>query len=310
MSSKIGVPGHFVQDVTLAQIFSGFLSLGDVCRFDSAICSKNRRPLFLKCIKSCIFLGDKNKDFGPSTILWLQRRSIRIRHLKCGLIDDDTAMTISSFGSCLHWLSLSDWVLSTLGDRVTNPYITDVGIVCLAESCAELRYVTDNSIIKLAELCPNLCSLNVSYCSKITDLSIVRLADGCPHLQSLAISNCCKITDISVVRLAEKCPDLHSLSHCHLMKDDSIIKLVEKYPNLQSLVISNCHHISDASILRLADGCPQLCSFKMTGCSKVTDISVVRLAEKCHHIHTLEISNFDIDQSLLTLFPNLGLIIS
>jgi hypothetical protein len=282
---EMNVLGHCVPDTVFADIFSGFLSLGDVCRFDSAICSKNRRPLFLKCIESCIFLGDKDKTFGSSAILWLQRRSIRIRHLKCGLIDDDIAMTISRFGSCLHWLSLGVW---NFNNRVTNYSITDVGILRLAKGCVELRcldvslchYVTDIGIVKLAELCPNLYSLSVSYCSKITDIGI----------------------------LAEKCPNLHSLdiSHCQLIKDNSIIRLAEKCFNLHNLSITGCHNMSDASILRLADGCPQLCSLKMKSCPRVTERSIVRLAEKCHHIHTIKISHVNISTSL---FPNRRLII-
>lgn len=51
-------------------------------------------------------------------------------------------------------------------------------------------------------------------------------------------------------------------------------------------------------------------NLKIRRCPMVTERSRVRLAEKCHHIHTLEISNFDINRSLLTLFSNIGLIIS
>lgn len=123
---EMDVLGHFVSDTIFADIFSWFLSLGDVCWSDSAIYCKNRRPLFLNCTKSFIFLGDKGENFGSLAILWLQRRSIKIRHLKCGTINDDTAMIISSFGSCLHWLSL----------ECRDGYhcrITDMGIFKLEE---------------------------------------------------------------------------------------------------------------------------------------------------------------------------------
>lgn len=113
MSIESDVLGHFVPNTILCQIFSQFLSLKDVCRFDTAMRNKYRRLIFLECISSefCIWLGDKDRDLGSRAIFWLKNRSVKVRHLKCSQITDDIAEVISGFGSCLHWLSIYDGMM-------------------------------------------------------------------------------------------------------------------------------------------------------------------------------------------------------
>lgn len=108
MSSKADVLGYFVPTALLSQIFSTLLSLEDICRFDSAICNKIKRLLYLECIQSasCICVGEKDQDLSSNAISWLRYRSIKIRHLKCSRINDDIAIKIGAFGSCLRLLSI------------------------------------------------------------------------------------------------------------------------------------------------------------------------------------------------------------
>jgi hypothetical protein len=128
MSSKSEVLGYFIPATILSELFSELLSLEDVCRFDTAICNKKKRPLFLECVssESCLFLGDSDQDLSCNAISWLKNRSIGIKHLKCSHITDDVAVKICSIGSCLHWLSIRD------GNMTDKNMIKIIGIyVCL-----------------------------------------------------------------------------------------------------------------------------------------------------------------------------------
>ncbi len=189
MSLKSGeVLGYLVPNVILFQIFSKLLSIEDICRFDSAICNKKRRPLFLEIVGSefCIFLGDKDRDFSSHAISWLISRSIKIRHLKCDRVCTDTAAQICSFVRTLHWLSIQD------------------------------IHLTHYSLDIIVSVCPNLQSLELLECGfgllgSINDYSVIRIVEECPHLCSLDLTWNTNITDKSIVKLAEKCPKLLNL---------------------------------------------------------------------------------------------------
>jgi hypothetical protein len=151
MSYESDVLGCFVPNAQLSLIFSDYLSVVDIPRFDTAICNRSRRPQFLQIIRSesCVWLGNKERNFNCNAIIWLYNRSIKIRHLKCGGITNDTALMIGRFGGCVHWLLI-------YGSMINNI-----------------------SMMKIIKGCPNLRSFNLSECKEITDLSIVALSEEC-----------------------------------------------------------------------------------------------------------------------------------
>lgn len=281
MSSKIDVLGYFIIDALLPEIFSVLLSLKDICRFDTALCNKKKRLLFLDCIRSesCIWLGDKDRDFNSTMISWLNTRSIKIRRLKCTRISNTIAMKVGHIGSTLHWLSLKD------------------------------RNMIDESLCKIIDGCPNLQSVELNECRNITDESIIRLIETCPHLNSLDLTCCYKTTDLSVVSLAYRCPDLYSLNldRCNNITDSSIIELADKCANLNTLNLSRLY-VTDVSIIRIAEKCPHLHCLDVSNCFNITDTSMIRLAAGCPHLERLNLSNCNgITMStikLKELFPN------
>jgi hypothetical protein len=281
MSSNLDILGYFMPDAILPLIFSELLSLQDICRFDRALCNKKKRLLFLDCIRSesCIWLGDKDRDFNSNMISWLNSRSIKIRRLKCNRISNTIAVKVGHIGSSLHWLSIKD------------------------------RNMTDENLGKIIDGCPNLQSVELYECRNITDDSIIRLIEMCPHLNSLDLTCCYKTTDLSVVSLAEQCPDLYSLNldRCNNVTDSSITELAEKCSNLNTLNLSRLY-VTDISITRLAENCPHLHCLDVSNCYNITDSSMLILAEKCHHLQRLNLSNCTgITMSmtkLKELFPN------
>jgi hypothetical protein len=284
MASEFDILGLFVPNAILSEVFSQLLLLQDICQFDSAICSKNRRNVFLEFIRSecCIFLGDKDRTFNSNAISWLHIRSLKIRHLKCDLITDDISSKIGDMGCCLHWLSLKD------GD------LKEENVITIIDSCPNLQSVelsrslgssssnvniTDSSIIRIVERCPHLHSLNLAGISHITDTSIIRVAERYPNLVSLSLIGSFLITDKSVIKIAEICANLYSLKlkGCTLITDRSIVRIAEKCPNLHYLNLRGCHHITDTSIVGIAEGCPNLHRLDLLHCARITTASVVRL---------------------------------
>lgn len=96
--------GHFVPNAISSIIFSEFLSIDDISRFDIAICDKRKRLAYLECIKAESFVvqGNKDRDFKAHLISWMKTRSIKIRQLKCSRITDRIAAKIAHFGSRLQ----------------------------------------------------------------------------------------------------------------------------------------------------------------------------------------------------------------
>jgi hypothetical protein len=316
----------FVPDVILFQIFSGLLSLKDVCRFDSAICNRRNRSLFLGVIGSCVFLGDKDQNFSSRGISWLKYRSIRIRQLRCSQITDNLARKIAEFGSSLYWISinghdrgLSDTGIIRLAEGCPRLHsldvgacgITDIGLIRISEMCPDLHELnvagceklTDASIIRLVSGCPNLCDLDLSFCLGLTDSGVVTLSKGLPNMTSLKIGTN-NFTDVSVIALAEYCHDLQILhiGYCPDITDDGIITLTEGCPKIRNLDIS-CDivmvrdvegfvsNITDASVVRILDAYPDLHSLFLNGCIHITDVNLIHLAEKSSNINSLHLSD-------------------
>jgi hypothetical protein len=176
-----------------------------------AICDHEKRPGFLDCMRfhSCIWPGDKKRLVGSEEMLWLSSRNIKIRHLNCRALTDNTAVIIADFGIHLKWL------------KIDEPYVNDI---CL---------------VRIAECCPNLKSLNLSSCNDLTDISVIRLAECCPHLEILDMAWCRNVTDKRVIRIAEGCPNMKDLNlrNCSSISDASIVKIVECCHDIEILHI-------------------------------------------------------------------------
>jgi hypothetical protein len=312
MSLKLeDVFGYFIPTIILSQIFSGLLSLEDICRFDSAICNKERRLHFLDIVgsESCIFRGDIDQDYSSHAISWLLMRSLKIRHLKCSEMTDSMAVKIADFGSCLHWISLDN--------KRTNKDITDKGIDSIVQGCPYLQSlsiarcinITDKSVIQISRAYPKLQELDLSFCCNVTDVSIIRLTFDCPELWYLDISRC-KITDLGLINImaplnlksiylngctrisdygCRRFNDLHSLdiSYCDIT-GDGLEKIAKGSPNLHKLILAECD-LYDENIIVLAKHCPKLHFLRLDDCSDITDVSIISLADGCSNLYSLDL---------------------
>jgi hypothetical protein len=172
--------GFFILDEILLSIFSEYLSIEDISRFDIAICQKARRQAFLNLIQSemCTFSGKEQHKSGY--ISWLSLRHIQIRELKCDPIL--SSIELLKIVDCGRWLKKLE-----------------------ISGCINITFM---SIIKIADGCPQLRELDLSYCDNINDRNVMRIAERHPKLVKLDISRCSYITNVSVIKIAESCPEL------------------------------------------------------------------------------------------------------
>lgn len=129
-------------------------------------------------------------------------------------------------------------------------YITDAGIIALAEQWKGLREVdlgrcseiTDEGIIALAEHCKELRKISLKYCSKITDKGIISLAQNCKELREVDLQWCSEMTvgDLGVRWFSE-------------ITDAAVIALIEYCKELRELDLRCCHNITIATISDLLD---------------------------------------------------------
>jgi hypothetical protein len=177
MSLVGNVLDHFLPKEMLCHIFSEYLSLQDISRFDIAICDHEKRSVFLGCIGSLCWPGDKKRSVSSEEMFWLSSRNIKIRHLNCRAVTDNMAVMIAGFGIHLIWLEINK------------------------------QSINDICLIRIVEGCPNLRSLDISICDVITDTSVIRIAECCYHLEKLNIGDrgFRNVTDKIFIRIAEGC---------------------------------------------------------------------------------------------------------
>jgi hypothetical protein len=303
------VLNYFLPNAILSQIFSQFLTIDDISRFDVALCNRRRRPFFLKCIqsKSCIWIGSKQQDFnqdlvtrpklgGMNATSWMKARSIKIRHLMASCTTPDMAIDIGSFGRCLHWLSIG-CVNYLSRKREGHELISDASFLKITETCCLLQsltlrfcMVTDITMSRIAEGCPDLKELDLICCNEITDLGIIYLTERCHNLRHFAFTECENISDVCIIRISETCPMLQSLSFKFgEVTDDGLSGIAKGCPNLQSLIIKGCVNISDVGIEMVAKGCPNLLKLRLKYCDCITDLGIIKIAENCPYLQCLHL---------------------
>jgi hypothetical protein len=124
-------------------------------RFDTAICNRKRRVLFLNCVSECLFLGDENRHYirdlfepvkKPSShlISWLNTRSIKIRLVLKLLLELELGLELR--------LGLLLLFLPNL-NKNTNPNPRHL-------KCSQ---ITDDISIRITDFGSSLESLNMSF---------------------------------------------------------------------------------------------------------------------------------------------------
>jgi len=317
-TESMNILSHYLPYEILSQIFSKYLTVDDVCRFDAAISDRGRRALYLECIGSeaSIWAGDEEKAFSSEGISWLSTRNIKIRHFRCleDIVTNEMAIKIATFSSHLHWLKM-DFVIYMNHIVEKCPHLRSFIIIDSHYTYSSISYNAKH-IIRMAKYCPLIEHLDLSQCSGVTDtvvskiaecypklrilllldkidsisdISICKIARGCPEIRTLHLISCNSLTNDCLFQIAEDCPNLEDLDlfGCSLITDIGIIRIAECCPHLENLNMEDCRNITDTSIIRLSECCPNIKSLDLDGCDDISDASIVKIAECCHNIEIL-----------------------
>ena len=189
--------------------------------------------------------------------------------------------------------------------------------------------VDDKDLNKLANsesLKNSLHTLDLRGCQRVTDVSALA---GCTSLHTLNLSNT-NVDDEALNKLANSESHLESLdlSECKITKN--ILTAISNCQNLKTLILRSCQSVTDVSALA---GCASLHTLNLSntnvddddlnelanseslknslhtlnlsGCSGVTNVSTLA---GCTSLHTLNLSNTNIDDEALkelAKLPNL-----
>ena len=207
-------------------------------------------------------------------------------------MSDDSLSCIAEV--CPELTSITITECSRYHANITNGYITDSGISCLARGCRKLKhfYVKDIrkignvGLIALASNCPDLQRVTILDCGIIDDSSLTALAFGCPDLESIALSKCKNITDEGLKTLALEYRHLKSISLNTLnISDASLIALAKNSRELQCIELLSCHRITSAGMSVLAVECAQIQQITMRDCRKVKHENLLSLRRKYLRTH-------------------------
>ncbi|KAJ9170645.1 hypothetical protein P3X46_018738 [Hevea brasiliensis] len=137
---------------------------------------------------------------------------------------------------------------------VKTPECSDLGLVCVAENCKQLRKL----------------HIDGWRTNTIGDVGLMAVAKQCPNLQELVLIGV-NATHASLAAIAANCQKLERLALCGSgsIGDNEIACIAAKCVALKKLCIKGCA-ISDIAIQALAWGCPNLVKIKVKQCRGVS----------------------------------------
>ena len=262
-------------------VLGTWLTNADVCKLDSAFCSKAMRPQFLNITNSEVVLLHSPKLTElkeiSSWMEWVVKRKVRI-----------TACHISSAIHSVLYMSF----FKAVGERLTRLAIfanrhrytksNYVSMIATAACfCTSLRSIQIqnceclSSLENLLHACQkSLTVLNLFWC----DLAAFRAKDlHLPALKRLVLEQCSGVSETAMAAFLEASPNLEILNCRDLY---FLAPTLSVSAHLRVLLLSKSHQFDDEAFCNLVNRCPLLEVVRLSECTQLTDVSVVELA---HH---------------------------
>lgn len=252
----------------------------------------------------------------------------------CGNITYELVYIVANTNTRLATLNISstqisDDGLSQLATVVSKKHLTSLDL-------SFCRDITDFGIICLSESCPNLRRLNLCGLSRITGEGLRHICSKCWYLEDLALEDlflldddvfwfsssfdgrpaadenmlkslvalnlrdCSNITNSSIHGMAERCRRVERfvLRGCDKLSDDIVDILAEPYgdpknipmcDSFKLLDVSFCSKLTAPGILRLLPICGLLEELNMSGITSVDDNFIRQMCIVCPTIQKLEV---------------------
>ena len=280
---------------------------------------------------------------SSSPLLGLASALSRFKLVESVLVPYDGDGIACAIANSCPRLSVVDFTDQIFEPGCVNPWLTDIGLVALAEHCLQLTSVnvregwfTDAALMTLTLHCPRLTSLvvggdrgGISYtgvraiserfgsqlttihfsaCYNLGDDEIIAVAEHCPHLSTVGFEESA-ITGTGLALLAQHCPRLTSvnLSICEELTDVDVAALVWQRPLLTSVSINSCEQLTDLAVVALTEKCRQLARVHVTGCSQLTDQSLIALGKHCPVLTAVDFSHCSVVTDVGVIGPRLSI---
>lgn len=289
----------------ISLILTEWLDMKEICIFDTAICNKKQRELFLIYLKLLYFEGyEENKKTQQSYLKYLKLRGMSMKSIKCTY---DSIFTLDSLTCVLNNSSRLQKI--EINKNFVNDYICDKISTCSNEldniNLAKCVLITDIGIIKLAENLKGLKVLNLSFNSKITDISVIKLAELQTNLQSLDLADIYNLTDNGIIKVAENllCLKFLNLSKTKIT-DISVIKIAENLMHLEFLLLQGCSNITNKSVIIISENLLKLNNLDISLNNNITDNCIIKVTSNLTKLQVLNLHNTNITDNTLDMIGN------
>jgi hypothetical protein len=289
-----------IPDDLLWDIFTIYLPIEAVCRLDSALCQKSRRPEFLALVSTKVLLFNREKvdiltlsnltstthrPLGAAALSWVLKRGIHLASLHLP-VDSINKNEQEGIREAVASLALNGHLdkLETV-DFFECSYIKDVDFTAILSKCYRSVKSIDIHGCRLTES----SAAHVKRCTKLEAFSakgnelaadMVEIFQSCRKLRLLHLSSFGnRLTDEVVLSVAVHCPLLEhlDLGDCSVVSDTAIRKVAESCPLLQFVSFQN--NFTNASVVSLCCHCPFLKQMYLGECRNLTDAAVMAVAE-------------------------------
>jgi hypothetical protein len=288
------IPSHLTSEILL-----NWLSINEICRTDSAYCTKEKRSHLLELFGSAYFsLAENCKLSNKALVKWLLARKIRVSNIVVSsvLIKDD----ISDF-------------LRFNAQNVTfvcfHNEFTSEDVNCIALYC---RNLTGLSFclwkIKQCSTGMNdlLCSNPNLECLTLQNIGFLDVfsLDGIELLKLKHLKVDAVTLDIDLLKnIRRLCTNSHferlQLSNTKISFESSIeqldlLNLFSTMRNLKILDLSGSSWMCDEILQKLTTCCPKIVFLDISFCARITDKGVKYIAMNLPQLHTLFIDGCDL----------------
>ena len=273
-------------------LVSSWLTNADVCKLDSAFCSKKFRSKFLKVLESeVMFLYTPvltDIELISSWMEWVLKRKVRISacHLSSAIPPKLYMRFYNAVGERLTGLII-----------FANDKIHAKGEYCgmiatVACSCRCLKKIqlqnceSLSSLENLLQACQeSLSELHLLFC----DCSELQLRDiYLPSLKRLVLEECSEVSKFAMAALLEAAPSLEILN-CQDLPFRALACAVSEH--LRVLILSNADDLTKNAFCSLVHSCPLLEVVELDNCTLLNDLSVVELVEHAKNLIVVSLSN-------------------
>lgn len=264
-----------LSNYNVAYIIS-ILDVQSLCAFDSAICNREYRELFLKSVREIKVHEHKALDgwlYSISALKWIISRRYSPRDLQ--------VVTGSHY---LFFDGIDFSILKSIGLQKSKFFMKSIHLPqSIQISDHDLNFIHD---------CPQLTSIDLQGCQGITNAGLRLLGDACPQLESINLRNCRSFSDNGISDLARKCSKLKDVNviSCNTLTDHSISILAQLCPLLQSIRLDHSRTITAQSMVTLGQECPQLQNITLNCCINLTEDDLLILVKCCPNLKSITLS--------------------